>query len=205
MNDCYIGKSTGDKCHLTKFTNRLKLKTDLQNIQNLNDDERTLMFWRSGVSIINDFATTGLFVCLHHKVLLLQNFSQRFKKCCYIFNQHPSKSLSAGRRVVTLEIATKLHPIFAAIVPGHKICSRCFTHAKSEEEYRYTSTSSEILTVDAVTATDEANTSTDNDTFTDDTINLCAATQKSDLTLLHKNMSLNGCNILPNDILKIIV
>ena len=48
MNDRYIGKSAGDKCHLTNFTNRLKLKTDLKNIQDLNDDERPLIFWRSG-------------------------------------------------------------------------------------------------------------------------------------------------------------
>ena len=203
MNDHYIGKNTGDKYHLTKFTNRLKLKTDLQNIQDLNDDERTLIFWRSVVSIPNDFATTGLFVCFHHKVLLLQNFSQRFKKCRNIFNQHPSKSFPAGRRVVTLEMTKKLRPIFPAIVPGHKMCSRCFTHEKSEEEY--TSTTSEILTADAVTATDDANTSTHDNTSTDNIINLCTATKKGDLKLLHKKMSLNGCNILPNDILKITV
>ena len=182
MNDCYIGKSTGDKCHLTKFTNRLKLKTDLQNIQDLNDGERTLMFCRSGVSIPNDFATTGLFVCLHHKVLLSQNFSQRFKKCCNIFNQHPSKFLPAGRRVVTLEMAKKLHPIFPAIVSGHKMCSRCFTRAKSEEEY--TSTTIEILTVDAVTATDDANTSTDDNISTDDIIstdNIHSSTDESEV------------------------
>ena len=34
MNDCYIGKSTGDNCHLTN------LQIDLQNIQDLNDDEK---------------------------------------------------------------------------------------------------------------------------------------------------------------------
>ena len=179
MNDCYIGKNNGDKCHLTKFTNRLKLKTDLQNIQDLNDDERTLIFWRSGVSPPNDFATSDLFVCLHHKVLLLQNFSQRFKKCCNIFNHHPFKSLPAGRRVVTLEMAKQLHPVFPAIVPGHKMCSRCFTHAKSEEE-----NASEILTVDALTATDDANTSTDGNTSTDDIIstdNIHSSTDESEV------------------------
>ena len=30
MNDFYFGKSAGDKCHLIKFTKRLKLKTDFQ-------------------------------------------------------------------------------------------------------------------------------------------------------------------------------
>ena len=152
------------------------LKADLQNMQDLNNDERTVIFWRFRVSVPKVFATTGLFVCLHHKVLLLQNFSQRFKKCCNIFSQHPSKSLPAEKRVVTLEIAKNLHPIFPAVVPGHKMCSRCFTHAKSEKEY--TSTTSEILTVNAVTSTDDANTSTDNNTSTDDIINLCTATQK---------------------------
>ena len=81
MDDCFIGTSLDDKCHHTKFTKKLKLKTGLQNIKDLSADERTLIFWRSGVPLSDDFKSTDFSICFHHKILFLQYFSQKFKNC----------------------------------------------------------------------------------------------------------------------------
>ena len=126
----------------------MKLKTGLQNIKDLSADEITLIFWQSGVSSPDDFESTDFSFCFHHKILFLQYFSQKFKKCCNIFEYHLSNLLPAGRRIVTLEMAKKLCTALPTIISGHKMCSRCFTKAKSEG----TKATVHNLTNDAITS-----------------------------------------------------
>ena len=110
----------------------------------LTYEEQELVWWRSGLEKNSDAV-----ICAQHEIQLLKKYSViNFKKCCNIFQMHEvgasAKPLPLSRRKVGLEMAKKLKEYgFKHVVPGQRLCSRCFTKAGKVDRKVESSTSEE--------------------------------------------------------------
>ena len=84
---CSVGKKMGDPCHKLTFSRKVGSK----RLDSIDCDVRELIFWRSGLSLINKDAD----ICLHHKQLLIKRYSLAQKTCCNPFqiNKKAAKGL----------------------------------------------------------------------------------------------------------------
>ena len=70
----------GDPCHKLTFSRKVGSK----RLDSIDCDVRELIFWRSGLSLINKDAD----ICLHHEQLLIKRYSLAQKTCCNPFQIH---------------------------------------------------------------------------------------------------------------------
>ena len=80
MEKCSYGLISGDECHKKTYSKECKLKL----INEFDSEQRELIYWRSGLSVINLNAK----VCSHHEYWLLNQFEIQKKKCCDPFQNH---------------------------------------------------------------------------------------------------------------------
>ena len=78
--DCSVGRVLGDACHVMTYTRTSGIK----RIDSLERDVRELIFWRSGLSLLNSEAT----ICNHNEYVLVKRFPMSYKKCSDPFKKH---------------------------------------------------------------------------------------------------------------------
>ena len=76
---CSIGIQFRSEC-LTTYAPLLGIKY----FEDLPDDDREILMWRTGLSLINVKSTT----CLHHKHVHLKRYATKVTQCCNPINAH---------------------------------------------------------------------------------------------------------------------
>ena len=139
---CYFGKLQNDECE--PFLQENNFSGEMKLVSEFTYEEQELVWWRSGLEKNSDAV-----ICAQHEIQLLKKYSViNFKKCCNIFQMHEvgasAKPLPQSRRTVGLEMAKKLKEYgFEHVVPGQRLCSRCFTKAGKVDRKVESSTSEE--------------------------------------------------------------
>ncbi|XP_065067443.1 ARL14 effector protein-like [Rhopilema esculentum] len=113
---CSVGKKMGDPCHKLTFSRKVGSK----RLDSIDCDVRELIFWRSGLSLINKDAD----ICLHHEQLLIKRYSLAQKTCCNPFQIH-KKAAKGGLKEIKLSNAKDLVTRGFDVVPGQKLCPSC--------------------------------------------------------------------------------
>ena len=119
MNPCSLGKILKDGlCHKTTLSRKIALN----DFKGLSEEEQTLVLWRAQ---IKDKAGLMESICLHHHKLYLESaFTKKFSKCCNIFGHHSKKV--KGAVTIRLELAQQLEKHSFQVIPGWKVCSKCY-------------------------------------------------------------------------------
>ena len=74
MNSCSVGLYLDSECHKLIYCRTVGLK----NLESFESNELELVFWRSGLTMLNINAT----ICHHHEQTVLKKFSS-FQKSCF--------------------------------------------------------------------------------------------------------------------------
>ena len=139
---CYFGKLQNDECEPVLQENNFS--GEMKLVSEFTYEKQELVWWRSGLEKNSDAV-----ICAQHEIQLLKKYSViNFKKCCNIFQMHEvwasAKPLPQSRCTVGLEMAKKLKEYgFKHVVPGQRLCSRCFTKAEKVDRKVESSTSEE--------------------------------------------------------------
>ena len=129
VENCFIGKlKDSDECHKTWYVKQ----QDLLPLSKLKRDELELLEWRSGVKVSDCIYDSSAKVCLHHHQLYIKRYEKRQTKCCNLFQYHSGIKLPKARHCITLHMAKVLARSYKTIIPGHKLCVKCYQQAKKE-------------------------------------------------------------------------
>ena len=79
-SQCTFGYFTGKTCHVTTYCSN----TGLISIDLLDPQEREVILWRAGLSMINVDTT----LCHHHNYILSKRFFMKERSCCNPFGLH---------------------------------------------------------------------------------------------------------------------
>ena len=80
MNPCSVGLYLNSECHKLTYSR----STGIKNLDSYENNELQLIYWRSGLSMLNINAT----ICHHHEQTVLKKFSFLQKNCFNPFKTH---------------------------------------------------------------------------------------------------------------------
>ena len=80
MSLCSVGLYVNNECNKLTYSRTVGVKY----LESFERDELELIFWRSGLTILNINATT----CHHHEHTVLRIFSSMQKTCFDLFKAH---------------------------------------------------------------------------------------------------------------------
>eukprot|EP00795_Rhopilema_esculentum_P007366 gene7366-13102_t len=116
LKNCSIGENIGTPCHLKSYSRN----QGIQKLDDLDLEEREIIWWRSGLSILN----VGADICLHHKHKILKRYVIEETQCCDPFHAH-TKKIKGGLAEIKLELAKHMIQYGLHAVPGYKLCPSC--------------------------------------------------------------------------------
>ena len=109
-----------------------------RNVSEFSQEDQELLWLRSGI----DEVANASICYLHQRRLLVDFIKNQKKTCADIFNVHASnvatkrKTNAKGVRVVSLDLSKQLFCNGFRVIPGQKLCKRCYLRAEaSSEEY----------------------------------------------------------------------
>ena len=120
---CTVGATMKDPCHKSTYCRR----TGFKMIESLDSKVREVVFWTSGVSLLNIDAD----ICFHHEHVLTRRLPMSYTKCFDPFNVH-KKEVKGGLSKVTILLAKDVVTLGIDVVPGQKICPSCRMKVKTE-------------------------------------------------------------------------
>ena len=80
MSSCSVGLYMNSECHKTTYSRTVGVK----NVESFERNEIELIFWRSGLTMLNTNAT----ICQHHEQTVLRRFTSLQKYCFDPFKTH---------------------------------------------------------------------------------------------------------------------
>ena len=95
---------------------------DALRINILLKEQQQLLLWRTSISEAKESSQTIIF--MYHEDKYIIKYSLRATKCSNIFNSH-KKTIIAGLRKISLEVAISLKNKGIQAIPGKKLCSTC--------------------------------------------------------------------------------
>ena len=85
---CSIGILFESQCHQTTYSKTV----GMEPFDNLPCEDREILMWRTGLSIINSNPTT----CLHHRYVYLKCYASKQTRYCNPFEIHSHKKVKKG-------------------------------------------------------------------------------------------------------------
>jgi hypothetical protein len=128
MESCSVGIKLGEECHKKTFIQKSQLCV-------VPNEEIEVLSLRTRISQ-EDLST----ICSHHYKEFLTYFSLNIKKCCDVLNIH-KKAVRTNLMVIKMEH----RPLHNNLIPGDKLCFKCFSRLKHEDDSNSISDRSEYL------------------------------------------------------------
>ncbi|XP_065658799.1 ARL14 effector protein-like [Hydra vulgaris] len=89
----------------------------LRDLSSNLEKNRSLLLWRSGLSILN----VNVKICLHHKQILLNRFANSQKNCIDPFKRHKT-NIKGVLQEIDIQLAKGMCSIGIETTPGFKMC-----------------------------------------------------------------------------------
>ena len=93
---CSIGILLESQCHQTTYSKTVSIEP----FDNLPREDREILMWRTGPSIINSNPTTSL----HHKYVYLKRYASKQTRYCDPFDIHSHKKVIVKVIVITRDL-----------------------------------------------------------------------------------------------------
>ncbi|KAG9331915.1 hypothetical protein JZ751_016577 [Albula glossodonta] len=117
--NCTIGVSLSEKCHLLEYSRRVGIK----RFSLLEDEKTELISRRTGLPCEDNDT-----VCLYHEQKILTYYPIFQKKCCDPLKKHKRPAKKSLREISLRMAKNWKEKLNVSVIPGNKLCPACLIY-----------------------------------------------------------------------------
>ena len=120
LQRCSIGLKCDAECHIDR---RERRDAGFKELEELSLTDFELLRRRTGLKSLDECNN----ICLYHERFYLKKYPGYQRNCCDPLGRHSSRLVKTTLREISLQCAKDLAQHSIDLIPGKKICARCFS------------------------------------------------------------------------------